>query len=132
MVSNWITKEGHWQMGELTQVRTILEEIKRIEHVQDVSLVSRSGMYILGESPKGVHQETYAAMSGILVGAAETTAAEMKDLLRNVMVKLNGRSLLLVATNGRYIFAITTDDKADLDKVYKEASVLAQKADLDF
>jgi len=106
-------------MAEIAQARNVLEEIKHLEHVKDVSLVSRGGMYVLGEPPRGVHQETYAAMSGIMIGAAETTAAEMKDNLRHVHVRLTEKDLLLVAASSRYILAITTDGKSDVEKTVK-------------
>ena len=64
--------------------------------------------------------------------AAETTAAEMKDVLKSIVVRLVTSNVLLVATTGRYIFVITTDDKANIDAIFREASSLAAKADLDF
>ncbi len=118
-------------MAEIAQARSVLEEIKRLEHVQDVSLVSRGGMYVLGEPPRGVHQETYAAMSGIIVGAAETTAAEMKDNLRHVHVRLSGRDLLLVTASNRYIIAITTDGKSEIEKTVKSIQQLLTKTEMD-
>jgi predicted regulator of Ras-like GTPase activity (Roadblock/LC7/MglB family) len=116
--------------AEIVQARNILEEIKRLEHVQDVSLVSRGGMYVLGEPPRGVHQETYAAMSGIIVGAAETTAAEMKDNLGHVHVKLSERDLLLVGASNRYILVITTDGRTEIEKTMKAISQLLGKTDM--
>ncbi len=76
-------------MGELTHIRNVLEQVKALDHVSTVSLISRGGLYILGDSPKGVHQETFAAMSAIIFGAAETSSAEMKDSLSHIQVILN-------------------------------------------
>ncbi len=118
-------------MAEIAQARSVLEEIKHLEHVRDVSLVSRGGMYVLGEPPRGVHQETYAAMSGIMVGAAETTAAEMKDNLKHVHVRLSERDLLLVTARNRYILAITTDGKPEIDRVIKEIQQLLTRSEMD-
>jgi predicted regulator of Ras-like GTPase activity (Roadblock/LC7/MglB family) len=117
-------------MAEITQARNVLEEIKRLEHVHDVSLVSRGGMYVLGEPPHGVHQETYAAMSGIMIGAAETTAAEMKDNLRHVHVRLSEKDLLLVAASNRYILVITTDGKSEVEKTVKSIQQLISKSEM--
>jgi predicted regulator of Ras-like GTPase activity (Roadblock/LC7/MglB family) len=118
-------------MAEIAQARNVLEEIKHLEHVQDVSLVSRGGMYVLGEPPRGVHQETYAAMSGIMVGAAETTAAELKDNLKHVHVHLTERDLLLVTATSRYILAITTDGKSEIGQMIKSIDQLLSRTDVD-
>ncbi|MGD1060851.1 MAG: roadblock/LC7 domain-containing protein [Methanomassiliicoccales archaeon] len=117
-------------MAEIAQARNVLEEIKRLEHVQDVSLVSRGGMYVLGDPPRGVHQETYAAMSGIIIGAAETTAAEMKDNLRHVHVRLIEKDLLLVAASNRYILAITTDGRSEVENMVRAIQQLLSKTDM--
>lgn len=119
-------------MGEISQVRAVLEEIKHLDHVQEVSLISRGGMYVLGDGPKGVHLETYAAMSGIMVGAAETTAAELKDNLKHVIIKLTDRDLILMGASNRYILCITTDGKDEGSRVSKSAAQIISKVDLNF
>ena len=59
-------------------------------------------MHIAGDSPRGVHLETYVAMSAILLGAAETATAEMKDKLLYVSVELNrGKMVLTSAGSSR-------------------------------
>ena len=104
-------------MGELSQIRNVLEEIKNFEHVMDVSLISRGGMYISGDPPRGVHQETFAAMSAIILGAAETTSAELKDNLAKVVLQLSGRNLILTGAGPRYLLAVATDAEADVNRI---------------
>ena len=63
----------------MTKVLTeILNELKTIKGVVSVTLVSRSGMFIAGDFPENTHSEVYAAMSAIILGAAEATAIEAK------------------------------------------------------
>ncbi|MEM2943121.1 MAG: roadblock/LC7 domain-containing protein [Methanomassiliicoccales archaeon] len=108
-------------MAELSQIRNVLDEIKRIDHVLDVSLVSRGGMYITGDPPRGVHQETFAAMAAIIIGAAETTSAELKDTLNKVVLHLSGRNLILTGAGPRYLIALATDPSADINKIATDA-----------
>jgi predicted regulator of Ras-like GTPase activity (Roadblock/LC7/MglB family) len=117
-------------MGELSQIRNALDEIKGIEHVMDVSLVSRGGMYILGDPTKGVHQETYAAMAAIMLGAGETSSAEMKDVLRHIVIRQMERSLILVGAGTRYLLAIVTDTGADDEKVADGAKQIISKVEI--
>lgn len=117
-------------MGELSNIRSVLDEIKAMEHVSGVSLISRGGLYILGDAPKGVHQETFAAMSAIMLGAAETTSTEMKDNLKSLQIKLNERDLLLLSAGSRYLLTITTDGKGENDKIAKHAAQVISRVDI--
>ena len=117
-------------MGELSQIRNALDEVKGIEHVLDVSLVSRGGMYILGDPAKGVHQETFAAMAAIMLGAGETSSAEMKDILRHIIVRQSERNLILVSAGARYLLAVVTDASANDEQVAESAKQIISKVDI--
>lgn len=117
-------------MGELAHIRNVLEEIKALEHVSGVSLVSRGGLYILGDTPKGVHQETFAAMAAIMLGAAETSSAELKDNLSHVQINLNEKDVILVGAGTRYLLAIVMDGKGQNDKVAKNAGEIISRVDI--
>jgi predicted regulator of Ras-like GTPase activity (Roadblock/LC7/MglB family) len=117
-------------MGELAHIRKILEEIKSLDHVSGVSLMSRGGLYILGDTPKGVHQETFAAMSAIMLGAAETSSAELKDSLSHVQVNLEQKDVILVGAGTRYLLAIVMDGKGDNSKVAKSASEIIGRVEI--
>jgi predicted regulator of Ras-like GTPase activity (Roadblock/LC7/MglB family) len=117
-------------MGELAHIRNVLDEIKGLEHVSDVSLVSRGGLYIMGDSPKGSHPETFSAMNAIMIGAAETTSAELKDGLRYMMIKLMEKDLILVGAGTRYMLAIVTDGLGDNDNIAKSATQIIGRVDI--
>lgn len=117
-------------MGELAHIRNVLDEIKGLEHVSDVSLVSRGGLYIMGDSPKGSHPETLSAMNAIMIGAAETTSAELKDGLRYMMIKLMEKDLILVGAGSRYMLAIVTDGDGENDKIVKLATQIIGRVDI--
>ncbi len=122
---------GSWgQMGELAHIRNVLEEIKRLDHVIGVSLISRGGLFILGETPKGVHQETFAAMAAIMLGAAETSSAELKDILSQVQINLKDKDIILIAASTRYLLAIVMDGKGDNDKTSKEAAQIISRVEI--
>ncbi len=108
-------------MSELSQVRSALDDIKKQDHVLDASLVSRGGMYVMGGPPKGVHRETFAAMSAIIVGAAETTSTEMKDKLNKVVIELTEQNVILIGVGPKYLVAITTDREASSESIAQMA-----------
>jgi len=117
-------------MSELSHIRNVLEEIKTMEHVLGVSLISRGGLFILGDAPKGVHQETYAAMSAIMLGAAETTSTEMKESLKNLQIKLNERDLIILSAGSRYMLAITVDGNGENDNIAKHAAQVISRIEI--
>ena len=102
-------------MAEWSKVSDILDEIRAEDSVLDVSLISRGGMYVMGNAPQDVHEETYAAMSAIIMGAAETTSSELKDNLTDVVLKLTEKNLILTAVGPRYMMAIGLEPKGDLE-----------------
>ena len=59
-------------MVDFVVLQRIIKEIESHSSVQDAAIVSRSGMHVAGEVPRGAHMETYVAMSAILLGAAES------------------------------------------------------------
>jgi predicted regulator of Ras-like GTPase activity (Roadblock/LC7/MglB family) len=107
-----------------------LNEIKGLEHVTDVSLVSRGGLYIMGDSPKGSHPETISAMNAIMIGAAETTSAELKDGLRYMMIKLMEKDVILLGAGTRYMLAIVTDGAGENDNIAKLATQIIGRVDI--
>jgi len=124
------TSEVVGTMGELAHIRNVLEEIKRMEHVIGVSLISRGGLFILGETPKGVHQETFAAMTAIMLGAAETSSAELKDTLGQVQINLKEKDIILIGSGSRYLLAIVMDGKGDNEKTAMSASQIIGRVDI--
>jgi predicted regulator of Ras-like GTPase activity (Roadblock/LC7/MglB family) len=123
-------KSDAWiQMSELSPVRSALDEIKKQDHVLDASLVSRGGMYVMGGPIKGIHRETFAAMSAIILGAAETTSTELKDKLNKVSIELTEQNLVLIGIGPKYLVAIMMDQEGDQDKVANMARDLMSRVE---
>ena len=94
-------------MVEYLALEQVLDEIKSIPSVFEATVVSRSGMHIAGDAPKGVHLETFVAMSAILLGAAETSTAELKDRLVDVVVELSRGKMILMSAGPRALLVVT-------------------------
>src|SRR5512137_2757425 len=94
-------------MVEYLALEQVLDEIRSIPSVFEATVVSRSGMHIAGDAPKGVHLETFVAMSAILLGAAETATAELKDKLLNVVVELSRGKMILMSAGPRALLVVT-------------------------
>jgi predicted regulator of Ras-like GTPase activity (Roadblock/LC7/MglB family) len=101
-----------FQMANIVALEEILDKIKQNEGISDAVLVSRSGMHIAGNVPKGAHAETFVAMSAILLGAAETATSELKEKLRIVSIMLEQSKVAIGVVSPKAVLVL----KADLDE----------------
>jgi len=107
----------------------VLDEIRSIPSVYEATVVSRSGMHIAGDAPKGVHLETFVAMSAILLGAAETATSEMKDKLQNVSIELSRGRMVLVSAGNRALLVLTASKDISATDLAAKAKEFAAKVE---
>lgn len=105
----------------------VLDEIRSIPSVYEATVVSRSGMHIAGDAPKGVHLETFVAMSAILLGAAETATAELKDKLQSVAIELSRGRMVLVSAGNRALLVLTASKDISALELAAKAKEFAAK-----
>ncbi|MDD4307931.1 MAG: roadblock/LC7 domain-containing protein [Thermoplasmata archaeon] len=103
-------------MANLVALEEILDEIKSSGGITDAILISRSGMHIAGNVPKGAHGETFVAMSAIMLGAAETSTSELREKLKIVTVILEHSKLGLGVVSPKAVLVVKaglgeTDEK---------------------
>ena len=111
-------------MPEYLAIEKILDEVRSIPSVYEATVVSRSGMHIAGDSPRGVHLETYVAMSAILLGAAETATAEMKDKLQYVSVELSRGKMVLTSAGNRALLVVTSSHEIQTQDLASKLRVI--------
>ncbi len=95
-------------MANIVALEEILDNIKQIEGITDAVLVSRSGMHIAGNVPKGAHAETFVAMSAILLGAAETATSELKEKLKIVTIMLDQSKVAIGVISNKAVLVMKT------------------------
>ena len=60
------------------RLTTLLEGLEQEGDVEYAALVTRDGLLIASGSKGGINEETFAAMSATMLGAAETAVSELK------------------------------------------------------
>lgn len=116
-------------MVEYLALEHVLDEIRSIPSVYEATVVSRSGMHIAGDAPKGVHLETFVAMSAILLGAAETATAELKDKLQFVVIELSRGKMILMSAGPRALLVVTASK--DMSTADLSAKMMVFAANID-
>ncbi len=89
-------------------IRDEFERFKRDVGASKVILVSRTGMFIEGDSLE--NQDTFAAMSAIVLGASET-ATNILGKVKRITVELDGGHKLHITSVGkRGVLAVISRD----------------------
>lgn len=115
-------------MAQYLAIGEILDDLhKELPSVYEATVVSRSGMHIAGDSPKGVHLETFVAMSAILLGAAETATGELKDRLRYVSVELSRSRMVLTSAGNRALLVLTASSDIETEEMAEKATEFAER-----
>ena len=114
-------------MVEYLALEEVLDEIRSIPSVYEATVVSRSGMHIAGDAPKGIHLETFVAMSAILLGAAETATSELKDKLQYVAVELARVKMVLVSAGNRALLVVMASKDIETRELAAKAKEFAAK-----
>ncbi|TLZ61309.1 MAG: hypothetical protein E6K13_07215 [Methanobacteriota archaeon] len=101
-------------MADVAALESLLKEVQALDGIHDAVLVSRSGMYIAGSVPEGVFQDTFVAMFAILLGAAETATAELRDRIDSVVLNLDKSRIVVINDGPKAIFVLRTRKDVDL------------------
>jgi predicted regulator of Ras-like GTPase activity (Roadblock/LC7/MglB family) len=108
-------------------IETALTELETVNGIENVVLISRSGMHIAGKVPKGAHTETFSAMFAILLGAAETATSELKEKLDHVLLSIGEKKVLVMDKGPKVLFVIKITNVTNLDAIVKEVNKYSKK-----
>ncbi len=87
--------------------RDVLNGIRGIEGVDKVALISKSGMFIDGDNFD--EEDTFSAMSAIILGAAETVSMNF-GMLKKVVVHLeDGRVFIITSVGKKGVLAVLAE-----------------------
>lgn len=109
------------KMSPGNEIEKLLEEFKKNPDIEDVTLVSRSGMHIAGDIPGDAHRETFVAMSAILLGAAETATSELNEKLSHVVIELKGSKIIIQNGGPNALLATKITPKAEVEDILSES-----------
>ncbi|MFQ6012349.1 MAG: roadblock/LC7 domain-containing protein [Thermoplasmata archaeon] len=104
-------------MADIPRIEEILKEIESHEGVNEAFLVTRSGMYIAGELPKGVERATYASMFAVLLGSADTATSQLKEAMQGVAVHLRDSKLVVVGDGPKALFVLRVAEDVGVQRL---------------
>lgn len=88
----------------------VLSNLKRVDGIESVTIATRDGLLIAGTMLMGTHPETFAAMSAVMFGAAETTTSDFKtsSVNRVIVESKNCRIITTDAGPDSLLIVLTT------------------------
>ncbi|MDF1558029.1 MAG: roadblock/LC7 domain-containing protein [ANME-2 cluster archaeon] len=102
-------------------LQEILIELKNLGSIEACVIASRDGLLMSSEMPQGVVDETFAAMSATMLGAAETATSELnKGLPNRVIVESKNAKLICMGAGPKALLVATTDSDAGLGLILLE------------
>ncbi len=90
-------------------VKELLETFKEKSNVDKVILVSRTGMFIEGDELE--NQDTFSAMSAIVLGASETATSAIGAVEKIVVDIDKGYKLTITAAGKRGVLAVISKEE---------------------
>lgn len=114
-------------MADIPKIEEILREIESLEGVNEAILVSRSGIYIAGKMPPGVHPETYASMFAVLLGAADTATSELKEQLSSVVVNLEGSKVVVITNGPKALFVLRVAKEVKVGRLKESLAPFSER-----
>jgi len=84
--------------------RDLIDQLKNIEGVERVALLSRTGMFIEGDEFGDL--DTFSAMSAIILGAAETASTGVGEVKKVIVHFQEGRVLVITSAGKRGVLVV--------------------------
>jgi len=111
----------------VSNLKKILMELKNNINVETCAVVSRNGIMMAADLPKGAKEETFALLSATIFGASEVAFTEIgKPQPDKVVVYSENSKLILTSAGPKAILIVTTTEK-DIEKVMEEVEKITGK-----
>jgi predicted regulator of Ras-like GTPase activity (Roadblock/LC7/MglB family) len=92
----------------------IREEMEKNPSIQNVFIISKTGLMIAGKSLSQIPSETFSAMIAIIYSSAESTKTEnMKEKLEYVLAVFEKKKLFITEFNPNLLIVATVDREMD-------------------
>lgn len=110
--SNKISKQS--ETSKKDQLIQILQGLRKMGDVVGSSVISTEGLLIASDLGENIQEDTFAAMSAAMQGAAETAVHELKQgNLRQIIVDADEGKIITISSGRKAILVILT--KSDIN-----------------
>jgi predicted regulator of Ras-like GTPase activity (Roadblock/LC7/MglB family) len=112
----------------IDKVDKVLADLQKIGGIEACAVVSRDGLLVRGTLQKGLFVNSIAAMSAILLGAAETATIELgKGIPNRVIVESEQGRLIAVGAGTKALLIVIVDSDTGLGLILLELEEAVKK-----
>lgn len=104
-------------MVDKAAIDEVLHKVEAVNDVENAILISRTGVYITGNVPKGTHLETFVTMCAVLLGAVDIAASELKEKFTSIVVNLQYSRVLVKDVDINALLVVMANTNADLSSL---------------
>jgi len=102
--------------------------LKNLGGIEACAIVSRDGLLMSSDMPDGIMGETFAAMSAIMLGAAETATTELdKGLPSRITVESQNGKLICMGAGSKALLVVMAKPDTGLGLILVEVEKIAAK-----
>ncbi len=103
------------------QLTEILQELRKVGDIQGSSVISRDGLVVASDLSKNVDEETFAAMSAAMQGAAETAVSELNQgTLNQIIIEADKGKIITISAGEKAILIILAKPSTNLGLILLE------------
>jgi predicted regulator of Ras-like GTPase activity (Roadblock/LC7/MglB family) len=115
-------------MSTKSLIEECLRELKKVGGIEASAIVTRDGLLVSADISVGVDEETFAAMSASMVGAAETAMSEVKaGNVSRVIVESDEHRMISLGAGPKVLLIVETQRQAPLGLVLLRMAETARK-----
>ena len=106
----------------------ILQGLRKVSAMQGSAVISRDGLTIAADMPKDVDEETFAAMSAAMQGAAETAISELKQGgLNQIIIDASKGKMITIGAGTLAILVVLAKPEVNLGLILLEMKKTSSK-----
>jgi len=119
---------GNSQSSKKEQLIAILQTLKKIGDLLGSSVISRDGLTIVSDLSQDIDEETFAAMSAAMQGAAETAVSELKQgELNQIIIDAEKGKIITISAGEKAILVVLAKPAIKLGLILLEMGKASNK-----
>ena len=106
----------------------VLSNLKRVDGIESVAIATRDGLLLAGTTLPETHPETFAAMSAVMFGAAETaTSGFKKSSVNRVIVESENCRIITTDAGPDSLLIVLTTANSNIGLILIELKKCARR-----
>ncbi len=105
-----------------------LADLKAMKGIRASAIITRDGLFIIGDVPSEMHAESFAAMTATMSSAAEVSMSEMgQGIPKHVIAESDNAKIVATGAGVKMLLVVIADPTVKLDPILSKMKEAADK-----